>query len=358
MDFKLQDFEAVQEHRAASYVQSQLQQLNCSLQSALSKRSVERLTGQSVKNSRTSIGSPTHWTVQPTYQDYYRDPLAQLAAAPKLIHCKVTDLILQDKPRLNDLKKNLGSEAQIGISRLLRAEWGHLSKVLTQKVLQRGCSEVGVKTLEKNRTLSLNPPSKLTKRIELLQGSSVQLGNHSGCRQPDRYEVKPTGLTWVSRPLHATGSAKMFTAVRRLDGTSADPNINLQERSESPPSFMLCSYEGGKTTRPVTDRRAKAITRRLTIVARRNAGRKPLPPLHTATPDVNLSFIKKATVSRTPSTFIKPGPTKTVIKRKQPARYAKLSSNGTSPPKWESSGRLRLPPSKSSVVLVKFLKES
>jgi hypothetical protein len=269
--------------------------------------------------------------------------------------------LLQDRPILNDLRKGLESKAQIGISRLLRAEWGHLSRVLAQKVLQRSSSEVQVKTLEKTRTLSLNPPSKLSKRIELLQGSSAQLGYHqlSGSHQADRWEVKPTGLTWVSMPLHATGSSKMFTVTRRLDVTSVDPNIKLQlqERSESPPSFMLCSYEGGKTTRPVTDRRAKAMTRR-PIVTKRSAKRKALPPIHAATPNTNLSFTRKTAVIRTPSTFVKPDPPKAVIKRKQPARNAKHSSNGTTPLKWESGGRLRLPPSKSSVVLVKSLKES
>mmetsp|Transcript_26722 Transcript_26722/g.48145 ORF Transcript_26722/g.48145 Transcript_26722/m.48145 type:complete len:107 (+) Transcript_26722:204-524(+) len=73
--------------------------------------------------------------------DNYYDPFGQLAGPRFETGCKVTELILQDRPKLKDLTQGLSVKAQIAVSRLLRATWGHFSVVLTKKVLLRGISE-------------------------------------------------------------------------------------------------------------------------------------------------------------------------------------------------------------------------
>mmetsp|Transcript_26722 Transcript_26722/g.48144 ORF Transcript_26722/g.48144 Transcript_26722/m.48144 type:complete len:161 (+) Transcript_26722:574-1056(+) len=148
----------------------------------------------------------------------------------------------------------------------------------------------------------------------------------------------------------------MLHAAKKLDVSNLEAKAKAGhiERSESPPSFMLCSFEGGYSTRPVTDRRHKALTKRTSVAKRVSREfKETLPPIHSITPTVDKSF-GKGSVTRTSSHFYKPDIGKGQTKRK-PSRHLKQSSNNSASPSKREPVRLRQPSSKRSFTLSNYL---
>lgn len=189
----------------------------------------------------------------------------------------------------------------------------------------KGSSEhSSLQKLEKYRALSCNPKPILVHTDYSTQSSST-------------------------KRLYPVGSDSRLCTItlypsKQFDATRINPisRTKKPERSESPQSFMMCSFEGEVSTRTVTDRKVRASTKQEAPVKRgRRQTKETLPPIHSNTPTFDKSF-GKLTVTRTSSHFYKPSQTKAQTKRRTTRNFRKPSNVSVSPSRREQVNRRRV----------------
>jgi hypothetical protein len=344
MAIKFQDFEVIQEHKAASLVKHQLQQLDLSTLVRY-RRSTEQLNYPA--NSCSSIGSPLQVVTERLYEaplqtHFFSDPLGQLGSRQSIpsvrqhpssisrlapaaglvdrsyhdsaiwggfsLHCQVTDLLVQDRPLLKDIKTGLSVKAQIAVSGLVRHAWKHLSLLLGKKALMGGMSQASFKKLETYRAPSCNP------HLVPITDHSAQTASSKNLHGDSRLRLKMGRVTTVL-------DASSFEA----EGRAYNP-----VRHDSPTSLVICTYESDYSSRPLTDRRHKAPVTKAALVRHRGRQLKEtLPPIHA--PTVDKSFCREAV--RSTSHYSKADPPRVPTKPHFTRHGKPLSNHSSSPSK-------------------------